>query len=95
MLIQSELFEIFILANFDNVNFIISLQMIILCRSSHLLFKTNNFGRFFSQTASMSSLVKDKAYVDGQWISAKNGATYEGNLSNKKNTDPQYLINMI
>ncbi|XP_060583953.1 succinate-semialdehyde dehydrogenase, mitochondrial-like [Ruditapes philippinarum] len=52
-------------------------KVIILCRSSHLLFKTNTFGRFFSQTASMSSLVKDKAYVDGQWISAKNGATYE------------------
>lgn len=26
-----------------------------------------------------SSFVHDKAYIDGQWVSAEDGATFEGN----------------
>ena len=59
-------------------------KVVILWRLTHFPVKTNTFGRIFNQSAKMSSLVKDKAYVDGQWISAKNGATYEG-ISIRKN----------
>ena len=37
------------------------------------------FGKYLSSAAT-NSFVRDKAYVDGKWVTAQDGSTFEGKL---------------
>ena len=53
----------------------------VLCKTRHLLLKIDTStvpGFLQSHYRMASSLIKDKAFVNGQWVTAKSGATYNG-----------------
>lgn len=50
----------------------------VLLRRSNHIYKIINLKHIHRTNMSTAAFVKDKAYVNGQWVSAKSGATYEG-----------------
>lgn len=51
-------------------------SVLIVSRTSRHLFKTST-NKLALRACRMSSFIKDKAYVNGQWVAAKNGATFK------------------